>query len=336
MIAAGLLATPASAAEEAYKFVVQPGTTCPTGYGPPGDRVTVILRDADGTRIDRESTTTELEDGHFRVCFSSGVTPGRRLILRGSAGVHSLVVPRFRARVDRATDVVTGRGPAGTSMSGQVFHCGPRGCGPGTLFEVTPKPDGTVREDLSAIDVRGSDYVSLIFKTGGGDIIEAKADAPYMAMGVGGRTRVRIWSSRPGLVTATLRGPGGGLRAVATGRQVAGGRSDLTFRHDGRPVTVLPGDRVDADFAADVGMTVPPLELTFDVPTASISGHCFDDQPFAVAVYPASDPPTFDSGTADPDGRFTLVVSALQSGSKVVVDCVDGHGDRLRIRGSVP
>jgi len=335
LLVAGLAAAGAAAAIVGYRFDITPGARCVGGYGVDGETVTVTLRDRDGTRLTRRSVEVSSDNGFFRACLGTVVSPGMTLILNGESGGHSAVVPRFDARVDRVTNVLTGHAPAGMDIQGSINQCVPRLCAPNSPLELTATPQGTFSLDLGT-DIDGQEFVSLGFQTLGGDRILTRATAPYMVVRQPRATMVQLWPSRSGQVTVRLRAPGGTLRASVTRTVTRGRAAAVTFRRDGRDVRGRAGDRIVADFAGDVDMTVPALGLFFDVPGDSVSGQCFANEWYTVTTGPTLEDSTFTTGQAGSGGSFTMELAELQSGWAVEVLCQDARGDQLRNLGTVP
>lgn len=337
LLTVGVGAGSATAALVGYRFNITPGATCVGGYGVAGETLTVVLRARDGARLARRTLVVTSDNGFFQACLGTTISPGMTLVLKGTYGGHTAVVPRFDARVDRVTNRLTGHAPPGTQLQGMVNECYPRRCGPTSLtpFHLTATSEGDFSTDLG-VDIDGQDFVALSFQTLAGDRIITRASAPYLVVRQPTAAAVRLWPSASGEITVTLRTAAGKVRARTT-RSVTRDRSTtFAFRRDGRAVRIRAGDRITSDLAADANLTVPGISLDVDVPGASVSGRCFASEWYSITWGPSLGDSTFSVEQANADGTFTVALPQLERGWIVEVLCEDAHGDQLRLKRVVP
>ena len=126
----------------------------------------------------------------------------------------------YRARpvdaIDRATDVMSGKAPAGASLSLTVTALTGFTSGPGIGIPVTATGSGTWSKDTtSSVNVKGGDFASLSYTSASGDVVYVSEYVPQVI--------VRLGSSEMSgniltgsVINATLRTSGGTLRAKAS------------------------------------------------------------------------------------------------------------------------
>lgn len=302
-LALAVLAPGPALADGPLNLELKLGSRCVTGHKPTDQPVKVKLLRRDGRALEtRQDTTTDLE---WRICFRDHVpTAGNRIRLTNDTFERTVSVPDLTLAVDRVTNVVRGRAPAGRTIDFAYGACDSEGGCVKSTFAVTANSRGRYRKDLSGtIDIDGSDIVRAIRTTSGGDRFYRETRAPWMT--ITGPNRFKLSCLPAGSTTVRLLSPTGALRASKTVHTTRGCRTvSGTFRTNGHAMTIRRNDRIRSDFASDARMTWP-------APFVSASGYsyslrCFPNADWHLTIDLDDGPGTY-SGPTDADGRFSIL-----------------------------
>ena len=313
VVAVGSLATGVQAAAFHVAFAASPGP-CARGVSNRHD-IRVELRSAHGTLLAAVDPVDFPAGDHFEACFGSRqLIAGRTLVAsRPTSTVRfRFTIPDVSLRIDRVTDVVSGRSSAGHALTLRIGRCSllQRYTCPRVLTQhLTTNATGHYRRDLTGtFDVRGDDRLSVTTTSPQGHTWTRSADAPYMFMTIGGG--FLFGAIQPGQ-HATFRlksGPGG---SVLSTRSVTGDASGssyaLTFG------SVMRARRqVVSDLASDARVTLPSTSTTFATQGADqvIRTHCLPDRRVAIAW---DGPRGGVVMTADSLGRASVNLSTAES-----------------------
>jgi hypothetical protein len=337
-------ATPAAAAPPPYfTFQVTLGESFISGTGPNNDNVVLVLRDRDGFVKDRVKATTDgsgflsLERG-----FNAFVEIGDSIRATDGVSAHTrtFVVPRLGATINRATNVVSGKGPANKSVDlSACVATAYDACNNVGPFTTPVDASGNWSYNFSPINLRGGDDVDIVWSNAVNDSVRRELTTPFMALGLGSNSFLGV-AARGTLVNMTLRDKTGKLKskAQATASSLFG-TSVIFFgdwRDQGYPVNVRVGDKIGGSFAPDGQMTVPNLTTNPMPGTDRISGHCFNSAYFEVSARHSdgSDSAYFD-GKTGANGNFNIDITAdyptydLKTDDVVALVCKDNRGDSI-------
>jgi hypothetical protein len=130
IVVAGLLAPATALAAVALQLDVTIGSTCVYGLKPSGGSITVKLLRADGST--RATRTDGATGNEWVVCFTRPVVVGNRLRMTTDPGTgvqtRTVTIPELTIAVNRATNTVKGRAPAGKPIRVRYADCFPGGC----------------------------------------------------------------------------------------------------------------------------------------------------------------------------------------------------------------
>ena len=342
-IALGSFATGAQAAAFRLTFQAAPGP-CVSGVSNRHD-IRVRLLSAHGTLLATDDSVDFPSGDHFEACFGSRwLTAGRTLVATSptSAAQFRFTIPDVSLRVDRVTDVVSGRTDAGRGLTLRVSRCSllQRYQCPRVLTRhLTPSGTGSFRTDLTgALDVRGDDRFSVTSTSAQGHSWVWFEDAPYMFLTVGGGF---VFGAIKPDQHATFRltsGPGGSVLSTRSVTGDAGGSSyNFTFG-----AVMRAGRQVVSDLERDARVTLPSTTTTIAIEGANQVVHtrCLPDRPVAVSW----DGPTGGVlAAADGNGRASVDLSLAESpgfrlshGSLLEVMCATRAGDIIDALETVP
>ncbi len=229
--------------------------------------VTIQLRSASGDLL--ASAPAEGAPGAFEACFNRLVQPGHRLraVLGGDS--VSWTIPELTVKPNRASDVVTGKGPKDKRVTVRLYDCAWK-ASPECVWKVTRvitvRSDGTWRRDFSAqFDARGYDRARVVYESTAGHTYTVQRRFPWMRAVLdyhnGFDHPYNLWGDSYSGLTRTFRlrsSPGGSILATrtATGESQSG-QFVLYF---GR--IIQPGQQVTSTFADDAQLTVWSIGMT--------------------------------------------------------------------------
>lgn len=346
LLAMVLLPAGASAAAD-ITFNLAIGDRCVYGTKPAGGTLTLTLFSPNGTQRAKGSDASG--DERWRVCLKVAPRPGDRLrAVRGSQR-RTVTVPTVTATLDRVSDVLGGRAPAGRSLNVLAQHCSLLGeCDDPVKRTIKADGRGRYRTDLtSRVDVRGSDVAAVSFTTSAGDVFGRYATAPLVV--VSGKGYVAVMCAGGADRTVVLRRADGTERARAAfpGPQPCDtdvfARIDRRLARRGEAVSPNAGNVVRSDIASDARFVWRgiALELVGD----TFQGSCLRNAPFLVMMSRVDGGLTYVDalveGVTGDDGGFSEAVkpgTEIASGARIRLACETPRGDRavLGIRPSVP
>jgi hypothetical protein len=320
-----------SAAGGSAGFRIDIGSCQVAGFAPNGTSVAVTWRGRD-RRLKTTQTVTADSFGIWQTRCEpeEHVEAGDRV--RQTIGSHTRVVtvPTLTVVIDRVSDVVSGRGPGGRTLS--VYAADVR-------KDVTVAPDGTWFADYAGdFDILGGESVALQYVNHAHDLIRRFATAPFIRVWRGG-SELLGWTEPGKAVSigladgaATPRGTGNAVGALGTGAF----SGSFTHAH-GQPVRPRAGDLIDArDVAADSYFTVPKVAIAADPATDVVSGRCLPHGLYLVDVHRRDFTAEWTTGgRADGKGRFSQDLTPyfdIKAGTKVELVCTLPSGDQVARR----
>jgi hypothetical protein len=335
-----LTATGINAATPPITFDVGIGDGCFFGTAKPNSYMRIAVRNARGVLQGRANTEV-YDDGYWEFCdFYGVIRPGYEISARnfnenGTLRTSAMVVRDLSIRVDRITDVVSGRGPAhGTvlvTLSEWQFE--PWG-GDYSVQQAMPvNASGRWQHDFGSdgINIRGgavgtvewwnSSRTVHITRYGAADQLWVWRDTPEF----GGNVRMN------GNIQVTL-GDASGVVAVGHGQgdYYTGSFWGLLADDRDELYDLQGGESLSApDVGGGVAWTVPSGITSIAAATDVVSGKCFPNGRFLVSTSSDSDY-GFKVGRAAGDGSFSRDMSSqmnLRPGDDVTVICYTGAGD---------
>jgi hypothetical protein len=276
----GALAAPAGAASVAPTPIDGTlGSRCVGHYGSTaGDTFKVVWRNSGGALVAMRTVTVD-SDGVWSMCVNGHrLSAGDSIKATNPGGSHEVQVPLLTIAVNRAHDYLNGRGPAGEGLR--------LGCDFSNGFEPCVWSDG-VRVGPNGywsagvkFDIRAGETYHATWRSDDDDRFIAFAQAPIVNVEIGtakvtgalapGKTRTIF------LYDAAMTRKG---KAVVTG-DLEGTTSDGSFSgifrdSHGNPVTVAPGDTVDATrVSSDATFIVPVITATATASNDRVTGAC--------------------------------------------------------------
>lgn len=326
-----------TAAAAAITFNLAIGDRCVYGTKPAGGTLTVTLVAPNGIQRDKRKDASG--EPTWSVCFRVSTRPGDRIrAVRGSVR-RTITVPTVTATLDRVTDVLSGRAPAGRTLTIRAQHCSLSGdCDPLVSRTATADARGRYRKDLtSGVDIRGADVAIVSYQTSAGDLFGRYTFAPFVV--VGGPGKVTVMCAGTAERRVILRRADGTERARATFPRPQRCDTDLFARLDkrftrrGRTLSPGVGNTIRSDIASDARFTWRGMSLA--LVGGSFEGRCFPNAGFTVALLSVDGGlNVFDrivTGTTATDGTFA---EAIKPGTQIELDdrvrlvCETPRGDR--------
>jgi hypothetical protein len=332
-------ASPAAAAQKPLTVDVAIGDNCLEGTGKPGTFLKVVVRDANGQLKGRDAASVS-DRGQWEFCtdfFSDGIAAGDSVSVRvfDTSQRLSFRVPRVTLDVNRASDVTSGKAPAGMNLTVTASY---DDFLTGNSYEeshhLQASSNGTWSHDFS------SDGIDLV----AGALIELSASASNGAvhfirrLGVPG---VFIDIGQSGFqgygkpwkgFRVTLERNGS---TIATGDAVgdpffSGQFSGKFLDADDEPYAVVGGETLHAaSLGAEGNWQIPEIDPSTNTTADEVSGTCFSNGAWVVLVQ-SENGFAFATGQAAGDGHFTGSVSDqtnLRKGDLVLVACLTDGGD---------
>lgn len=328
-----LLPSVAAAATRPIAFRIVMGA-CPKGTASDDATLRVDWRDADGL-LKATGVTKASSTGLWVFCGSpsgdpspEGIEPGDAITVAVRGGTsRTLVVPRFLVRVDRQTDVVSGRAPAGTEV-----HVTVRNETQDASSDLAVDGVGRFSGDLTdRFDIRGGDLVT-IEQMQGRDRLTASVRAPW----------VRVWLGRARLDWSGLAGMAGLVTLIAADRREATapvGEDTGTSRFldvTGDPLRARVGDTVDATvLARDGRISIPDVRLTIAASTDVVVATCPAGLLYRLTVLKGGTSTARWEVWGNSSGRNVHELTGrlnVVKGSLAILDCELATGDRIAIR----
>ncbi len=357
VVLASLIALPVSPVSAAPKitFHVTIGSSCLDGTAPAGKRVHIVLKTPGGQLRGTDDETVR-SDGTFNACpagdlitgLFGGLNGGDVITARVGTLVRTWTVPRVTAQIDRASDVVSGRAPAGTHVTVSIAEIAPSAplsasptAGPNDLT-VVANAKGEYRADFAgAVNIVGGDPV-MVAAAFGADGVAITAITPYLLVTAG--SNILYGSAGSDLpVDFALRTAGGTLRAQAhTQSLLLGIFIARLVDPSGSAVYPRRGDWLTASFASDAFLKIPDWKLAGDKKTEMVTGRCMPRSAYAVQIYGrGSDGYTTSAGkggTTAADGSFRWNLLGLwnvKAGDSLILSCMYRTGDQFAVSSDV-
>ncbi len=331
----GLLAAPATATAT-VRFSVQLGSLCMNGWGPVSVSGTAYLLDGTGAVLGSDPVTTDGSGYWYTTpCFGTKILSGMKVKATFGATTRTVAVPTLSMRINRATDVFSGLGPASAALSLVVTRSIGFASQPGVIVPVTVGSSGSWSKDTTATaDVHGGDYAEVQYTPSTGDMFYVYEYVPQV--------KVMLGSSdfsgdilTGSLLSAVLRTSGGATRAHGYlsgtyGYNVAGGWATST----GLPVVPGVGNVVASDAGSDGTFTVGYVGATVTTSTDVVAGSCIAGQPYEIAVmHPSPYSYKTVTGTCPAGATYSRDVTSttdIVSGDTVTVSSKLASGDMIQ------
>ena len=330
----GLMAAPALAATRPLTMELLMDDFCADGFAKPNTVVKVTFKDITGALKGREAMITA-SDGFWSACvdfFADGFTTGDsiKIVDYDTNQQLNYTIPRITMGVNRETDVVSGKAPAGTHLTIEAVDFNT------PLFGQDPY------DIIKHLTVGNSGAYSHDFGNDGADLMTG-AGLQLSTTGAGGAVTLYRNLTVPGLYVLLNQADFGGFMRpyfpigitlkvggtnVATGSGVgdAGGQFSGKFIDaDGEPYRLTGGESLKAP-ALDISWTVPQVNGSADRQTDVVSGTCFPNSPWAVIAGFFG----FSNGFTDSSGDFSVDMSDqenLVKGDQVAIGCFTSAGD---------
>jgi hypothetical protein len=306
------------------------GSRCVSGHKTTQDPITVKLLHSDGSVIQtRHDDTTDLE---WRVCFSSTHVPvnGNKIRLIHWTVDRTVGVPDLTIALDRVTNVVRGHAPAGKAIELDYESCDAMGrCTEEPPVPATANAQGRYQQDLSPIDIDGSDLVRALYTNPHDDLFYRDGQAPFMT--IKSPNKVSLSCLSAGTTTVRLLDTDGTLRSsLSFHTSGACKNASGAFRRSGEAVNIHVGDRILSSFASDAKMTWPGVSVAAH--DTSYSVRCFPETDWYLTIRNKEGTLKGSySGTTDADGRFVQHAGYqhIKPGWTVRVACESRPGDRV-------
>ena len=306
------------------------GSRCVSGHKTTQDPITVKLLRSDGSVIQtRHDDTTSLQ---WQVCFSSTHVPvaGNRIRLTHWTVDRTAGVPDLTIALDRATNVVRGRAPASATIELDGQSCDALGrCTENPPVEATVNAQGRYQQDLSPVDIDGSDQVRVLYTNAHEDLFYRNGQAPFMTIIRPNKVSLSCLSA--GTTTVRLLDADGTVRSSLSLHTSGACKSASgTFRKNGKAVNIHVGDRIRSTFASDAKMTWPGVSVAAHDTAYSV--RCFPETVWYLTIRNSNGTLKGSyTGTTDTDGRFVQDAGYqhIKPGWTVRVACESAAGDRV-------
>ncbi len=302
-----------------------------------------MLRDHDGFVKDRAPATTDgTGDLEMTRSFHAIIENGDFIRATDGVAAHTRTfqVPRIAANINRVTNAVSGKGPAGESVDvSACVYTSVSGCTTDGPYTALVDSNGDWSYDFSPTNLRGDDSVYVDWSDALNDSVERQLTVPFATVIFGGNTFLGT-AARGSLVHMSLRNKNGNLKAKSQASAAPLFGSSVVFfgewRKQSYPVNVRAGDRVVGTYASDGTMIVPSVTATPNAGTDRISGHCFNNAAFEVSARhnDNSDSAYFD-GTTGATGTFNIDITTnnpaydLLSNDEILLECQNSKGDLI-------
>jgi hypothetical protein len=331
-----------SAAPRPITFDVFIGDYCVSGRAPNNSFLKLVIRDKQGNLKGRGSVDADPQ-GYWQACLgpeNGGILPGDSINARvfDSSNSRTFTVPLLTGKIDRGTNVVSGRAPAGSRVQIEAydFRWDLWGESYDLVRDVTAA-GGTYAHDFDTdgIDVRGGASVAIRWSNAGDTVHVGRFQiAPYISLQIG-RHDMYGASTANGLVRVTLKS---GSTKVATASGV-GSYGDTSFiadwaDADGEPYTLRGGEILSAPaLGGHTSWRVPQINPVANLAADTVSGTCFPNgRVMALAQDPSGFGYGLDKGEAGANGKFTINLAAqvnIRKGFRLAVLCYAPDGDEV-------
>jgi hypothetical protein len=341
-ILVGTLAGTAAAAPRPITFEIFIGDSCVYGRAKSNSFLKVIITDRSGAQKGRGAVETD-PDGYWSACMQPGVrpmAPGDKVAVSDfeTGQKRAFTVPTLTGKVDRGTNVVSGKAPAGTKVEVEAFDFRFDLWGEqyDSIHQVTAT-DGRYSYDFdrAGVDIKGGASVVIRWRTGDDVVMVGRFQiAPYVVMRLGDSDFAGA-SGPNKLAQLTLSKSGA---VVARGNGV-GDYGNTTFYGDfadtdGERYFLRGGEQFSAPFLGAVSTwRVPQIAGSANLAADTVSGKCFANGRFVtLAQGPNGLGYGLGYGTAKTDGTFTVDLTDqvnIQKGFRVGILCYSAEGDEV-------
>lgn len=317
--------------------------SCTDGVGPADTELTIELRNSTGDYQGHQIVMTD-GNGAWSACFWSDISGGDRLSATDGSTTRTFIVQPIQFRINRVTDVVSGTTVPSSQVVIAIYDCHTDWQSCSLEDEVTRNTggNGNFSYDSSNLhDIKGQDFVRVIWDSPQGDQERRALDAPRMSVQVNDN-----WSggdARPGSdVTMWLFDSRGNQRARFTDRASQSGSFSGEWNRNGNAVNVAVGNFVGSNIATDATMRVLNMNPQMNTSDNTIEARCWKNKPFYLYVEESQSPWDWADtyGTVNGQGRFTVDTDDLgydlESGDKVFLECLNPQGDSLEALFRVP
>jgi hypothetical protein len=339
---AGSFAGVASAARPPITFQIFIGDSCVSGTAKSDSFLKVIITDRSGIQKGRGAVETDPE-GNWSACLQQGIrpmAPGDKVAVTDfeSGQKRSFKVPTLTGRVDRGSNVVSGKAPTGTTVEVEAFDF--RFDLWGEQYDSVqhvPATNGGYSYDFdnAGVDIKGGASVVIRWRSGADVVMVGRFQiAPYVVLALG-QSDFAGASGPNRLAQLTLSGSGG---VLASGNGV-GSYGDTTFYgdfadEDGERYFVQGGEQLNAPvLGASSSWRVPRIAGKADLVNDVVSGNCFANGRFVtLAQGPGGFGYGLGFGTAKPDGTFSVDLTDqvdMVKGFRVGILCYSAEGDEV-------
>jgi hypothetical protein len=338
----GSIATSAAAAPRPITFEIFIGDSCVYGRARSNSFLKVIITDRSGVQKGRGAVESD-PDGYWSACMQQGVrpmAPGDRVAVSDfeTGQKRALTVPTLTGKVDRGSNIVSGKAPAGTTVEVEAFDF---------RFDLWGEQYDSVRRvvanggsysydfDNAGVDIKGGASVVIRWRTGADVVMVGRFQiAPFVVMALG-QSDFAGASGPNKLAQLTLTRNG---VVVARGNGV-GAYGDSSFYgdfadSDGERYFVKGGERFSAPvLGAASSWRIPQIAGTANLAADTVSGHCFSNGRFVtLAEGPNGSGYGLGFGTAKADGSFSVDLTDqvdIRKGFRVGILCYSAEGDEV-------
>jgi hypothetical protein len=328
------LAPLSAAAAGPPPFIGRIGDCQVNGNGPLSQSVAFTWRAANGRLKSRQTVMTDPGGEWQSRCEpEERVESGDRLSRTISGVTKKLTVPTLTVKVDRITDVVSGRAPAGSALHIEIF--GRLG---NAFHDLTVGGSGTYSQDFTVDQpIFGSDDITVEWQNAAGSRIDVETQAPHVVV-YRGESQFQVVTSAGKAVTVQLLD---GATVVGTGTATGPTFSGDFLDAHREPVVVKAGDTVKAPLvASDADFVVPAVTLAVNTATDVLSGTCLPDGQYLMHVNRRNNDVSDEfGGIADGAGHVSVGFTGfidIKSGDKARLECHTPAGDIVVRRLTVP
>lgn len=323
-IVLGVALTPqaAHAGIHTFTFQLDLGDPCFSGHGHEDARHSVSLLTPDGHI--RDQLVVRSRGDRFRACFALDMNPNDRLRVRSQGDRRTFRIPDIKPFVDRTTDKVKGRAPAGTEVMLMLADDND------LVRTVVADDDGWYRTDFtSKWDIRGTDPVIARWQHEGDEVLAVQI-TPFVIFNLVDDV-VHGAANRGADVSIELLNRDGLPRGDARGEPDQGGQFETFFRDPaGTPVYPRRGDRIVAPaIASDVDLLVPAMSIRPDLEADVVRARCAPDARFFMLIQEEVNVLLL-HGRADGTGRLEKFVGDrldIRRGTNITLQCQYPTGD---------
>ena len=338
----GSLATTAAAAPRPITFEIFIGDSCVSGRAKSNSFLKVIITDRSGIQKGRGAVETDT-DGYWSACMQQGVrpmAPGDKVAVTDfeTGQKRAFTVPTLTGKVDRGTNVVSGKAPTGTTVEVEAFDF---------RFDLWGEQYDSVQHvvsnsgsysydfDKAGVDIKGGASVVIRWRTGADVVMVGRFQiAPFVVMSLG-QSDFAGASGPNKLAQLTLSRNGG---VVARGNGV-GAYGDSSFYGDfadgdGERYFLRGGESFSAPVLGAVSSwRVPQIAGSANLADDTVSGRCFSNGRFVtLAEGPNGSGYGLGFGTAKADGTFSVDLTDqvdIRKGFRVGIVCYSAEGDEI-------